>query len=759
MDCPIGVRPKKNSMKPLFNRETLSPLTTSIGTRLTVAVLIVSGLLSILIVLGVALHKWHIERQRMETTVQLIGQAHLPRLTADIWDYSPRLHTNLEDILRLPHVSAATLSTPGKRVEVGSPPPIGSQIRSFPILHLPSSTDLGQLDVVFDVQGIRDSAAHDARWLLLALILPVIATAFTVLILFRFMAGRHLDNLATYAQSLSIDTLDADFQLHRRHHPGDELDRLANAFSVMRHNLRVEIQRRCNLEGELAESQDRYREVFDATGDALFIHDAQTGRILEANRSASQLYRRTLEDFRQIDLETLSQGTPPYDHLNAKSRMMMAVQDGPQLFEWRARDSTGATFWVEVFLKHVMLGTSSLIIAAVRDVDARKQAEESVRHLQRMETLGELASGIAHDFNNMLMGVQGGVELAADQLTPDHPAQPFLDIALQATLRAGDLTRKLLSFSHRNRQEISIVDIHASIQSACGFLERAIHRGIRVQCHLHSDFPFIRADASDIQNALLNLGINARDAIGESGVITFSTTQVLLDETSCKEWTGFQVAPGPFIQVSVTDNGSGIPPHILSRIFEPFFTTKPVGKGTGLGLASVFATVTAAHGAIRVTSQLGEGTCFTLLLPQSGEAACKDLGNGINQLPPYKGRILIVDDEPLALQAACGVVERLGGHAMGLNNADAACTILRDSSQIVDVVLLDLIMPGLCGADAFRALRAIRPGLPIVLCSGFSRDATVDSLLQQPKTCFLQKPYTITELGTLLHSLSSASVG
>ena len=723
----------------------------SLATRLTAYAVSAALALVVLVALGGTLLSWHAEVERVEDTIVQIERGSLPLLADAVWDHSPRLQGQAEALLRLPHVA-------GVRIERGGAPLVCGRIdgedllgRSFALRHRDGDA-LGAMTVAFDLASIRRKAIRDALWLAAIMAVPVAAMALLGLLLFRRLVGRHLLDLAGYARSLTIADLDRTFRFQRQPSTDpDELDHLAAALGSMRENLREEIARRDQAEHHLGLSEERYREVFNATGDALFIHDAASGALLDANRAATELYGFSLHELTGLGgVGRLSSGEPPYDPATAQTRIAACVQLGHQLFEWRARHATGRLFWVEVSLAKVMIGGQARVIASVRDIDSRRQAEDQVRHLQRLESVGQLAGGIAHDFNNLLAGILGAAELAQLRLEAGHPAQRHLRTIQQASERAADLTRQLLTFARRNPRNITAVDVHASISTVCGLLERSMPSSIRIATSLQAAQTTVQADVTELENALLNLCVNARDAMPGGGVLTIATESRALTATDCALLPGFRLAPGPHVRIDVRDTGTGIPPEVLPRIFEPFFTTKDIGRGTGLGLAAVYGTVSAMQGAITVSTEVGQGTAFSVLLP-AGNAPRGD-SPAQSAAPPLRGTILVVDDDAVPRMLAVDALAEIGCDALQADCCASALAALRSAPTPPIAVILDVAMPGLSGAPCLLALREAVPGLPAVVCSGHALNGEVEGMLALGRAVFLPKPY---RLGAMREALTT----
>jgi PAS domain S-box-containing protein len=521
---------------------------------------------------------------------------------------------------------------------------------------------------------------------------------------------------------------------------------LANA------RLAAEIGEREHAQAELREREESYRTLFDAAGDALFVHDAASGRILDANQAAERLIGASRAEIARADSGLrFNSDEPGFTLADAQARVRRAVSEGPQHFEWRGRDAAGHARWLEVVLKHVVIGGRDLVIASARDIDDRKRAEEQLRQMQRMESIGRLAGGVAHDFNNMLAGIHGAAELLALELKAGDPRRANVELILGASRRAADLTRKLLAFSRRGRQVVSAVDLHHILDAVLGLLERSIDRSIAIRRTWAAELPVVQGDAAELQNALLNLCLNARDAMPQGGELAIATADRHLDLADCQALVGFELTPGPYLAITVRDSGIGIPADALPRIFEPFFTTKPVGQGTGLGLSAVFGTAVAHHGAITVASAPGAGATFTLLLPVDPQRQRRDrVSSGPRPALRGGGTVLLVEDEEIVRELSMRVLASIGCTAQVAADGETAEAILARDPQAIDAVILDLVMPGRGGVATFHCLRALRPDLPIVLCSGYARDAAIEALLACGRAAFVQKPYRLHELAAAL---------
>jgi PAS domain S-box-containing protein len=394
-------------------------------------------------------------------------------------------------------------------------------------------------------------------------------------------------------------------------------------------------------------------------------------------------------------------------------------------------------------------------VVVVRDVTMQAELEERIRQTEKMDAIGQLAGGVAHDFNNMLMAISGYAQLLAEDLPAGGPLSAHVAQIMSAADRSAELVRQLLDFSRKSRAEQRTLDLHLQIREAIRLLERSIDPRIDLQLDLAARHPFVRGESARIQNCILNLCLNARDAMPDGGRLRLETADVILGHDDPQR-ANRPVKPGEYLRLRISDSGPGIDPKVLPRIFEPFFTTKTVGKGTGLGLAAVYGTVQDHAGSIEVRNAPAGGAEFTLFLPtcvapesQSTPASPEPVTNG--------GWVLVVDDQDLVRDLCRHTLSRLGYRVLEAEDGLRAEEVLREHRHEVDLVLLDLVMPRRNGVDTFHALRSLAPSLPVILMSGYTRDDRVREILaREPAVAFVEKPFERKELCLTLASFIAA---
>ncbi len=371
-----------------------------------------------------------------------------------------------------------------------------------------------------------------------------------------------------------------------------------------------------------------------------------------------------------------------------------------------------------------------------------------MRQAQKMDVVGQLAGGVAHDFNNMLSGILGFAELLKLKIKEDDASGKYIDKIIETANRSSELTRKLLAFARKGKTVSTPIDIHNSIKEAVAILERSIDKRIKIEVNLEADQATIIGDPSLLQNAFLNLGINARDAMPDGGTLAYSTSIVKLDEDFCRE-NLIAAESGSFIEVIVSDTGVGMNKDVMEKIFEPFFTTKEVGKGTGLGLAAVYGTIKEHRGVIKVFSELNVGTIFKIYIPIEKSAVQKQESEA-PEIITGNGKILFVDDESIIRNVGFSQLTNLGYEVILAEDGMQALEIFKQQHREISAVILDMIMPRLNGKDTFLKMREINPNVKVIFSSGFSHDGRMNDLLKMGAIAFLQKPYRIYDLSKIL---------
>ena len=415
--------------------------------------------------------------------------------------------------------------------------------------------------------------------------------------------------------------------------------------------------------------------------------------------------------------------------------------------EWKRKDGSIITVRVSIHAVYGLGGQVECYEGLVGDITQQRSLENQFRQAQRMEAVGRLAGGVAHDFNNILTAITGYSELLLEDLGPKDPKRADVGEIKAAAMRATALTRQLLAFSRKQVLQTRVVDLNELVQTLDNMLHRLIGEDVRLELSLALALGAVRADPGQIEQVILNLAVNSRDAMPSGGRLTIETANVDLDEAYARAHAG--ALPGRYVMLAVSDTGVGMDGEIRSHIFEPFFTTKEVGKGTGLGLATVYGIVKQSGGSVWVYSEPGRGTTFKIYLPQVDELP--ETGDLPAPLQPVAGgreTILLAEDDPSVRAIVSDVLTQKGYRVLRAPDGQTALAIARGQPEEIHLLLTDLVMPGMTGRDLAEALTAERSGLRVLYMSGYTDDAVVRHGVLTDGMPYLQKPFAPRALAT-----------
>ena len=397
-------------------------------------------------------------------------------------------------------------------------------------------------------------------------------------------------------------------------------------------------------------------------------------------------------------------------------------------------------------------------VAVKSDITARLDLEEQLRQSSKMESIGRLAGGVAHDFNNMLTVILGHAELALDRVEPSTPVHDGLVEIRQAAERSAELTRQLLAFARRQVAQPKPVCLNDRVGGMLQMLRRLIGEDIELAWRPEDGLEDIRIDPGQVDQILANLCVNARDSIDGVGRMTIETRNVTLDDAYCRAHAG--VEPGRYVTLAVTDDGRGMDPETRSRIFEPYFTTKATGKGTGLGLATVYGIVQQNQGFIHVYSEPGEGATFRIHLPVCAPSEERPADEGKRSIPQGRGEtVLLVEDQPPILELGAEMLRLLGYSVLPVGEPAAALRIAGEAATAIDLLITDVIMPEMNGAQLVEGFRALRPDTPCLYMSGYTADAIAQRGLTEEGVHFLQKPFLLEDLAVRVRTAVDSASG
>jgi hypothetical protein len=418
------------------------------------------------------------------------------------------------------------------------------------------------------------------------------------------------------------------------------------------------------------------------------------------------------------------------------------------------RRKDGSEVPVEVSLSYVEIDEGVFAIAFVSDISPRKRLEEQLLHAQKMEAVGRLAGGVAHDFNNMLTVIAGYNRMILDELSTLDPLRGYAEEILKAADRAGALTNQLLAFSRRQIMQPRVISVNAVMTQTQKMLQRLIGEDVQLVLNLGVNVGNIRADPGHVEQAIVNLALNARDAMPLGGRLTIETSNTILDENYARTHMG--VKPGDFTMIAVSDNGHGMDAETRRHIFEPFFTTKEKGKGTGLGLATVYGMVKQAGGDIWVYSEPGQGTTFKLYFPHVLEPLSESSGSDGSPDRRSGGEtVLVVEDEQAVRDLTVRILQQLGYTILAASGGAEALEICQTHAGHIDLLLTDVVMPNMSGRQLADHIQASRPRTKVLFLSGYTENTVVHHGVLDAGVDFLPKPFSRENLSKKLREVLS----
>jgi PAS domain S-box-containing protein len=539
------------------------------------------------------------------------------------------------------------------------------------------------------------------------------------------------------------------------------LTQFSTQVAIAIHNVQLyeraqkEISERVRAGEAVRESEARYRSLFDRIPVGMY-RTTPAGQIVDANPSLVQMLgypdKESLLALNVVDLYIDPENRQQEQALLEQEEVVRGVE-----LQLRRRD--GAIIRVRDNVRAIRDADGQVIYyeGSLEDITERVRLEEQLRQSQKMEAVGRLAGGIAHDFNNLLTVIRGYSELVLGFLDPDVPVYQDVQSIFQASEHAAKLTRQLLAFSRRQIAEFRVLDLNQELESMREMFRRLIGEDISLNMILSPDLGNIRADPGYIGQVLANLVVNARDAMPNGGALTIETANVELGERAVALHMG--ASAGPYVMLIVRDTGAGMSSEVKDHLFEPFFTTKEEGKGTGLGLSTVYGIIRQSGGFIEVDSEVGKGATFRIYLPRIGKRPAANGSMGYETVPAGKGEtVLIVEDEEKVRQLAVRILERLGYAVLEAEDGVAALELCQERSKPIDLVLTDVIMPGMNGKEFVDQLRAWRDDFRVLFMSGYTGDIIADRGGLEPDIRLIQKPFDRARLAVHVRQALDGSI-
>jgi two-component system, cell cycle sensor histidine kinase and response regulator CckA len=502
-------------------------------------------------------------------------------------------------------------------------------------------------------------------------------------------------------------------------------------------HIALAIERR-RSEDAMRKSESMFRQLFSRTPLPKWVSDMETGRFLLVNEAAVKLYGYTEIEFQNMTVLDL--------HLSSERNFGDEIWRHPALHalhqgQWRHEGKDGRVFKVELVTHELDYGGKRVRLVIAQDISERQLLEEQLRQAQKMEAVGRLAGGVAHDFNNLLMVIKGHTELLLGSMQPDDPGRRKIEQIDRSADRATTLTRQLLAFSRMQVLQPRSINLNSIVEEMGKLIPRLIGEDIELAIHTSSDLGTIRADVSQMEQIIMNLAVNARDAMPKGGKLIIETSNAELDNA----YKGAHpvVKPGRYVLLAVSDTGIGMDAETQAHIFEPFFTTKEQGKGTGLGLSTVYGVVKQSGGFIWVYSEKGKGATFKIYLPRVDGAAMEVTPTpALTQIMRGTETVLLAEDEQDVREVAREFLESAGYKVILAANGEEAFARAAEYTGKIDLLVSDMVMPGMTGVELVRRLRQQRSDFEVVFMSGYSEQAATEAAKADHAAIVLTKPFS-----------------
>lgn len=531
----------------------------------------------------------------------------------------------------------------------------------------------------------------------------------------------------------------------------DRLKRIGAAVegALEKKRMREEKER---AEDQLREEKEFMEKSLNAQTDTFFVFEPATGKAVRWNKAFSEISGYSDEEIASMKVPESYYSKE--DLKNVIAAIEKILRDGKATFEMSLIPKDGPKIPTEYSASTLedKEGNPRYIIVIGRDTTERKQFEAQLFQSQKMEAIGQLAGGVAHDFNNLLTSIIGNTTFISMKLEKNSPMQEYTEEIMKASNSAVSLTRQLLAFSRKQIFQSEVLNLNEVVPNIDKMLHRIIGEDIELKTILQPDLGNVETDSGQIEQIVVNLAVNARDAMPNGGKLTIETVNIQMDETYKRKH--ITVKPGPYVMIAISDTGTGMGEEISSRVFEPFFTTKEEGKGTGLGLSTVYGIVKQSDGYIWVYSELGKGTTFKIYLPRVDKKT-QEITKIQTSVKSLSGTetVLVVEDDRMVRELAIKILQKYGYKVLEAQDGQAAIEIGKQHEGPIDLMLTDVVMPGMSGRILAVEFENLRPKIKVVYMSGYTDNIVVHHGILDREMVFIQKPFTHGALASKVREL------
>ena len=506
-----------------------------------------------------------------------------------------------------------------------------------------------------------------------------------------------------------------------------------------------DITQRKQAEMALRRSEKKYHSLIEQSNDAIYL--MYNNRFEVINKKFKELFGVTKKDVNKKDFNILDLVAPKSrEDIKKRLEMVRAGQEPESRYEFTALDKDNNEIEVEVSVNFISYKDGKALQGILRDITERKEMEEQLRQTQKLESIGNLAAGIAHDFNNILTVIQGNAQMAETEIGEDNIAQTYLDNVINSSQKAASLTEQLLLFSRKQPMDFQTINLNSIIRDVLKMLRRLLGEKIKIETKLAEDLYSIKADRNNLEQVIMNMAINSKDAMPEGGTLSLSTKNIKTRNGELESEKNSESQA--IVRMIIKDTGTGIKEQNLDKIFDPFFTTKGLAKGTGMGLSAVYGIVKKHKGQIEVQSEYGQGTTFQIDFPaiQVSQQAKKTPEKPGQQLKGMGEKILFIEDNPDVLKVGRIILEQNGYKVETVKNAAEALQVYKSNRKDYDLIISDVVLPDTNGLEIVDNIKSIDPDIPIILCSGYTDDKSHRKEINEKGYTFIQKPFNIKEM-------------